>query len=150
MRTDTRLPEISSSPIRERDDRFLMMSLSAAAVWVAIGLASLFTPDMVTGTQQEHLPITALTMWIWGAIATGFIVMTGTMGRDVVDGRWRGLGIVVTAIWAVVAIASIWTPELVTGTDPTRVPLAALVAPVAGTIATAFACLFVAGAPARS
>ncbi len=124
MRTDSRPPEISGAPpTSEHDDRFLMVSLSAAAVWVAIGVASLFTPDLVSGTEQDHVPITALTMWIWGAIATGFVVMTGTMGRGVVDGRWRGLGIAVGAIWAVVAIASIWTPELVTGTDPTRVPL---------------------------
>jgi hypothetical protein len=75
MRTETRLPErIDVQPARPRDDRFLMVGLAAAAVWIAVGAASLFAPDMVTGSLQEHLPIAALTMWLWGAIATGFIL----------------------------------------------------------------------------
>jgi hypothetical protein len=148
MRTETRLPGFEAVPAAPtRDDRFLMVGLAAAAVWVAVGTSSLFAPDMVTGSLQEHLPIAAITMWLWGAIATGFILMTGAMGRGVIDGRWRALTLVVVAIWAVVAVASIWAPQLVTGTDPTRIPLAALLAPVAATIGTAFACLFAAGAP---
>lgn len=146
MRTQTRLPEFPTVPATPRDDRFLMVGTAAAAVWIAVGAASLFAPDMVSGSMQEHLPIAAVTMWLWGAIASGFILMTGAMGRDKVDGRWRALALAVVAIWAVVAIASIWAPVLVTGTDPTRIPLAALLAPIAGTIGTAFACLFVAGA----
>ena len=43
------------------------------------------------------------------------------------------------------AIISIWTPELVSGTDRTHVPIAALVSPIAGVLATAFASVFVAG-----
>ncbi len=146
MRTETRLPErIDVRPARPRDDRFLMVGLTAAAVWIAVGAASLFAPDMVTGSLQEHLPIAALTMWLWGAIATGFILMAGAMGRGVSDTRWRAFAIMEGVIWAVVAVASIWAPQLVTGTDPTRIPLAAFLAPVAGVIATAFVCLFVAG-----
>ncbi len=145
MRTQTRLPEYPTVAPVPRDDRFLMVGAAAAAVWIAVGAASLFAPDMVSGSMQEHLPIAAVTMWLWGALATGFILMTGAMGRDRVDGRWRALTLVVVAIWAVVAMASIWAPELVTGTDPTRIPLAALLAPIAGTVGTAFACLFVAG-----
>jgi hypothetical protein len=149
MRTDTRPSESSTlpPPAPTRDDRFLMVGIAAAAVWLSIGLSSLFTPDMITGTEQEHIPITALTMWLWGAIATGLILMTGGMGRGLADGRWRALAAVSVAIWGVVAAASIWSPELVTGTDPTRIPIAALIAPVAGAIATAFTCLFVTGSP---
>jgi hypothetical protein len=136
MRTEIRPPTSSTPPPPApiRDDRFVMVGIAAAAVWISIGLASLYTPDMITGTEQEHIPITALTMWLWGAVATGLILMTGAMGR----GR---------AVGGVVAVASIWSPELVTGTDPTRIPLAALIAPVAGAVATAFTCLFVAGSP---
>ena len=46
-------------------------------------------------------------------------------------------------IWVVVALASIFAPELVTGTDPTRIPLAALVAPIAGLVGTGFVALHV-------
>jgi hypothetical protein len=149
MRTEIRPPTSSTPPPPApiRDDRFVMVGVAAAAVWISIGLASLYTPDMITGSEQEHIPITALTMWLWGAVATGLILMTGAMGRGRADGRWRALAAVSIAIWGVVAIASIWSPELVTGTDPTRIPLAALIAPVAGAVATAFTCLFVAGSP---
>jgi hypothetical protein len=149
MRTETRTSETGTHapPAPIRDDRFLMVGVAAASVWLSIGLSSLFTPDMISGTEQEHIPITALTMWLWGAIATGLILMTGAMGRGLTDGRWRSLAAVSVAIWGVVAVASIWSPELVTGSDPTRIPIAALIAPVAGAIATAFTCLFVAGSP---
>jgi hypothetical protein len=129
-----------------RSDRFLMVSLAAGAVWISVGLASMFAPDLVSGTEQEHIPIAGLTLWLWGAIATGLVLMTGAIGRRVIDRRWRALAAIVAVIWFTVAAAAIWSPELVTGSDPTRIPLTALLAPVAGTIATAFACLFVAGA----
>jgi hypothetical protein len=59
------------------------------------------------------------------------------------SGRLVGLapGIAVASIWVVVALAGIFAPELVTGTDPTRIPLAALVAPIAGLVATGFVAL---------
>jgi hypothetical protein len=146
MRTETRPPErLDLAPAEPKGDRFLMVGLAVAAVWVGVGAASLFAPDMVTGAFQDHLPMAAITMWLWGAVATGLILMAGAMGRGVADGRWRALALMIAAIWAIVAAASIWAPQLVTGTDPTRIPLAALLAPVAGVIATAFVCLFVAG-----
>jgi hypothetical protein len=39
---------------------------------------------------------------------------------------------------------------MVTGTDPTTIPMAALAAPVAGVVATAFVAVFVAGHSVRS
>ena len=54
---------------------------------------------------------------------------------------WLGLELSVAVIWAVVALAGIFTPVLVTGSDPTRIPLAALAAPVAGMVATGFVAL---------
>jgi hypothetical protein len=74
-------------------------------------------------------------------------------GYDLTTPRYGALrkGVAVTifvisiaAIWLAIALASIYGPVLVTGTDPTRVPLTALVAPVAGTEATAFVCLYAA------
>jgi hypothetical protein len=144
MRVETRPVEHELSPPPFRSDRFLMVGLSVAAVWVSVCLASLFAPDLVSGAEQDHVPIAAMTMWLQGVFATAFVLMTGAMGRNV-DGRWRALALMVGAIWTVVAAASIWAPNLVSGSDGTVVPLAALVAPVAATIATAFVCLFVAG-----
>ena len=147
MRTDTRLPEVQPIPeAPPRSDRFLMVSLTVAAVWVAVGAMSLFSPDLITGSEHEHLPIVAMTVWPWAAFATAFIVMTGAMGHGPSDGRWRGLALAIAAIWAVVAIASIFTPTMVTGADPTEIPIAGLLAPLGAMIGTAFACLFAAGA----
>lgn len=105
-------------------------------------LFSIFAPDLVSGSQQEHLPIAGLTAWPWAAAATGYVLMA-TRVRDASDDPsvWLGFELSVVVIWAVVALAGIFAPELVTGSDPTRVPLAALVAPVAGLVATGFVAL---------
>jgi hypothetical protein len=145
MRVETRPVERTFSPPPVRSDRFLMVGLSVAAVWISVCLGSLFAPDLVSGTEQDHVPIAAMTMWLQGVFATAFVLMAGALGRSVEDGRWRALALMVGAIWAVVAAAAIWAPNLVTGSDPSTIPLAALVAPVAATIGTAFVCLFVVG-----
>jgi uncharacterized membrane protein len=145
MSIGTERSELDAAPASRRDERFAMIGIAIVGVWVAVGLASIFSPDMVTGAQQDHLPIAAMSIWLWGAITTGFIVMTGAMGHGVSDHRWRSLAITLVALWAVIAAAAVWTPVMVTGTDPTRIPLASLLAPIAGTIATGFICLFVTG-----
>lgn len=116
--------------------------VAVAAIWVPTLAFSLFAPDMVTGSQQEHLPLGALTAWLWAATATGYVLMA-TRSREPSDApsRWFGFGLSVATIWVVVALAGIFTPELVTGTDPTRIPLATLVAPIAGMVATGFVAL---------
>lgn len=63
---------------------------------------------------------------------------------------WLGFAVAIGSIWFVVAIASIFAPSIVTGTDPTTVPIAALASPIAGLIATAFVSVFVAGSVADS
>ena len=120
----------------------LAPGISVAAIWVATLLFSLFAPDLVSGSQQEHLPIAGLTAWLWAAAATGYVLMA-TRARTADDdpAGWLGLELSVAVIWAVVALAGIFTPVLVTGSDPTRIPLAALVAPVAGMVATGFVAL---------
>jgi hypothetical protein len=108
---------------------------AVSAVVVAVLLSSLFSPDMVTGSQQEHLPMAAFTDWLWGAVAIGYLAF---VRRDHAD---PSLGISVTVLWAAVALTSILAPEFVTGSDPTTIPLASLIAPVIGTIVTGFLAL---------
>ena len=55
----------------------------------------------------------------------------------------------VTAVWATTAVASIFAPPLVTGTDPTRIPLVAMLVPLAAMAVTGFICLHAATARAR-
>jgi len=61
--------------------------------------------------------------------------------------RYRYAAITVCGIWAALAAASIWSPDLISDTDRTQVPIAALSAPLAGLLATAFASVFAAGSP---
>jgi len=42
-----------------------------AGIWVAVALISIFAPDMVSGSEQEHLRVAAFVTWIWGLVATG-------------------------------------------------------------------------------
>ena len=120
----------------------LAPSIAVAGIWVATLFFALFSPDLVSGSNQEHLPIAGLASWLWAGVATGY-VLAATRGSDRTGDpdQWLGFVTMVLAIWAVVALAGIFAPELVTGTDPTRIPLAALIAPVAGMVATGFVAL---------
>jgi uncharacterized membrane protein len=118
-------------------------------IWVAVILISLLAPDLVSGSEQEHLPLPLMTAWLWGIIGTGgFLWGMGKLrGKSQRRRIWAGLGIAVSAVWILATILAIALPVLETGSDPTQLPLAALVAPLgaavltflAGTVAGVFA-----------
>jgi hypothetical protein len=116
--------------------------ISITAIWTAVVLISVFSPDMVHGSEQEHLPIAALTSWLWGSVASAFVLIAVVFGHGrSLDGRhvaWFLIALATIVIWSAVTIVSISTPRLVTGTDPTKIPLAAMISPVVGTVATGF------------
>jgi hypothetical protein len=112
-----------------------------AVIWVAVALISVFSPDMVSGSEQEHLPVAAFATWISGVVGTGaFFWMMGKL-RGSVTRRpvWIGLSVTTMAIWTVATILSIVLPVVETGSDPTRLPVGAMVAPVAAAMFTALA-----------
>ena len=127
-----------------RERSYAPVAVAVAGIWVGMVLATIFAPDMVSGSQQEHLPLASMTDWMWGAVATGLIVFGFARGRGAAA-RSVWTGVAVAAIWLAVAVASIFVPDFVTGSDPTRIPLAAMISPVAGMIATAFLAIFIAG-----
>ena len=54
-----------------------------AGIWVAVILISIFAPDMVTGSEHQHLPVAAFGSWLWGLAATGaFIWAMGKLRGD--------------------------------------------------------------------
>ncbi len=72
--------------------RFLYTGLAVAAIWLAAAAASIWTPDMITGSMHEHLPIAAFSLWLYATIATAFVVMAASAGGR--DRRGRSLAVV--------------------------------------------------------
>lgn len=92
------------------------------------------------------MPIAAFTDWFYAVIATGLVLMAFSRRTpDVGRSSWAAFTVAISVIWLVVAITSVWSPDLISGAEDTHVPIAALVSPIAGVLATAFASVFVAG-----
>jgi hypothetical protein len=130
------------------------MSSTATAlvgIWVFSGLIAVFSPDLVSGTEQEHIPIAAITIWFYAGLATAFVLLGAAVRGRTADAEPTplALGAITAGIWFVVAAASIFAPVMETGSDPTTVPIAALVAPIVGLLATAFISVFAAGGGSR-
>jgi hypothetical protein len=122
----------------QRTGRMLPTAVAVAGLWLAMALSSMFAPDLISNAQ-DHVPIVAITIWIWGAVATGFVLFGAAFPAHDRTARW-GLTVAVLGIWGAVAMVSIFAPTIVSG-DGTIVPVAGLFAPVAGAIATGYACL---------
>jgi hypothetical protein len=119
----------------------LWTAIGVGGIWVAVLLISLLAPDFVSGSEQQHLPMAAFTTWFWGGLGT--LVFLWAMGRLRGSAMWRptwiGLSVVTVGIWAVAAVLGVTLPVFETGSDPTRIPIAAFFAPVAATMLTALA-----------
>jgi hypothetical protein len=126
-------------PRDQRTGRMLPTAVAVAGLWLSMALSSVFAPDLISDSQ-DHVPIVALTIWIWGAVATGFVLFGAAFPARDRMARW-GLPMAVLGIWGAVALVSIFAPTIVSGSDQTIVPVAGLFAPVAGAVATGFACL---------
>jgi hypothetical protein len=119
----------------------LWTAIGIGGIWVAVLLISLLAPDMVSGSEQQHLPVAAFATWFWGGIGT--LVVLWAMGRLRGSARWQpiwiGLSVATLGIWALATILAITLPVMVTGSDPTRIPFAAIFAPVAAAMLTSLA-----------
>ncbi|HEX5963209.1 MAG TPA: hypothetical protein VFY42_05760 [Gemmatimonadales bacterium] len=119
----------------------LWTAIGIGGIWIAVLLISLLAPDMVSGSEQQHLPVAAFVTWFWGGIGT--LVLLWAMGRLRGSSRWQpiwiGLSVATLGIWALATILAITLPVFETGSDPTRIPVAALFAPAAAAMLTALA-----------
>jgi hypothetical protein len=119
----------------------LWTAIGIGGIWVAVLLLSLLAPNLVSGSEQEHLPVAAFTTWFWGAVGT--MVFLWAMGRlrgnAMRQPIWIGLTVVTIALWTLATILAITLPVFETGSDPTRIPVAALFAPPAAAMLTALA-----------
>lgn len=117
--------------------------IGIAAIWIGVVAISLFSPDLVTGSQREHLPLAAFLTWIWGLLATiGFLWgMSKLRGSAERKGLWTGLVVAVAVIWGVALVASVALPTWETGSDPTILPVWAIVMPLAAALVTTLAAI---------
>ena len=93
-------------------------------------MLAVFAPDMVTGSEHDHLPLAAMTVWPWTFTATAYVLMAARRPAT----SW--LVWCVVAIWVSVLAAGVAAPLMVTGTDPTTIPMGAILAPIGGAVAT--------------
>jgi hypothetical protein len=138
--------DMQTSASKERtamaDGSWMLWSMvGLAGTWTAVVLNSVLAPDMVSGSEQEHLPVAAFTAPLWGLIATGgFLWAMGKLrGSGSRRPIWIGLAVATLTVWLVAAILSIALPVVETGSDPTRLPIAAMVSPVAAAVLTVLA-----------
>lgn len=121
-------------------------AVSVAGIWVMIALAGAVAPDFVSGSEHEHLKLVGGGDWIWGLVATAFVVLAVQYGMRlrVINPRpWIALAIGVSAVWGGVLFVTATSPVTITGTDPTIIPFAAMGAPILGVFLTWFACTLV-------
>lgn len=127
----------------EAIDRSWMVWTAAGIVgiWIAVVVISIFSPDLVSGSQQERLPLVAFITWIWGGIGTVAVLwaMGALRGSEERKPLWIGFSAVTLAIWLVATILSIALPVFETGSDATQLPFGALFAPLAAALLTGLA-----------
>jgi hypothetical protein len=120
--------------------------VAMASIWVMVVLAGMVAPDFVSGSRQEHLALVGGGDWIWGLLATSFVVLAVQMGfrlRVANPTPWIALAVGVLLVWVGVLAITACGPVVVTGTDPTRIPFAAMGAPILGVFLTWFVCTLV-------
>ncbi len=115
--------------------RALWAVLAVAAIWIGVAAISIFSPDMVSGSEHEHLPIVAIIAWIPGAAATRS-VMNALVRRSATESVLMGVSVGTAIVWLAAALVSIFGPVMVTGSDPTRLPVVAVLAPIGAAVAT--------------
>lgn len=149
---------MSDTQSRDSTDRAWRFStlVMLAVIWMAVIVISAFSPSLVSGSEQEELPLAAFGTWLWGGISTAIVLlaMSRLRGRPSARTTWQGLTGAVFVIWLLAAVASLALPVWETGTDPTRLPIWALVAPLGATVLTGLACIvaviFASGPPERA
>lgn len=122
----------------DRKSELDSMFIAVGGIWAAVLAISLLSPDMVSGSEQQRMPIAAFSTWIWGLVATAFVFSFWTRMRGLPHRAelHRPLALGVALVWGAAALVSVLSPEMVTGSDPTRIPVASFVAPVAATVLT--------------
>ena len=119
--------------------RWAMVAL--LSIWTSVGLMVAFAPDLINIADDEHVPFTPIIAVIGGAIATVYlwkwlVWQTSRPGHEATARAAPIIALLTAALWAAIAGISVSAPLVLTGTDATRFPLAAMLSVVLGTALT--------------
>jgi hypothetical protein len=53
---------------------------AVSSIWLSVFFASTYAPDFVSGSRHEHLQLVGGLDWIWGLVATAFVVLAAMQG----------------------------------------------------------------------
>jgi hypothetical protein len=80
----------------------------------SVGGRQIWSPELISGTDQTRVPIAAFTDWFYAVIATGLVLLAFSRRTpDLPRSSWAAFTLLISGIWLVVAITSIWTPDLI-------------------------------------
>jgi len=116
-------------------------AVAIGSIWLAVILAGLVAPDFISGSQHEHLSLVGGLDWVWGLVATAFVILAVLQGIRLGAANrtlWAVLAIGVAAVWVFVLLVTAFAPVMVTGTDPTTIPMTAMGVPILGVFLTWF------------
>jgi hypothetical protein len=85
--TEVETPRTDKAQRDQRTGRMFPTAVAVGGLWLAMALSSLFAPDLISDAQDQ-VPIVALTIWIWGAVATGFVLFGAAFPARDRMGRW--------------------------------------------------------------
>ena len=124
--------------------KYLWTLVAVVSIWLAVLLTSLFAPDLIHGSEQEHLKLAAWLNWLWGTIATVSVLrMLRHEGAKAADrSTWIALGLGSGVIWLTVVLVSLLVPDVHTGSDPTSIPVAAIISPIVAMVFTRYLAEF--------
>ncbi len=122
--------------------------LALGSVWGAVIIVSMAANDLAFGSEPTTFPIVPIVTWIWGAIASAYVLSSLVQRRPSSDDQrhaWVGIATATFIVWGVVAFLAVVLPDFTLDLldDPIVIPLGALIAPAAGVVATAIACQYV-------
>src|SRR5579872_467891 len=90
--------------------RALATAISLVAIWVAATIAAVHPPDMITGSNHEHLQLAMFLAWPLAAVATGMVLLAAGVSRRAVEsaGAWAVYAVLTSIAWCGAAIASVF------------------------------------------
>ncbi len=124
------------------------VALALGSIWAAVAVISLTAPDLVYGADRDTFPLISAVTWMSGAAGSSYVLRALVTRHPTPEDQrnaWIGIALSTTAIWALVAVVTLYLPEFSLNIvdDPVIIPLGHLLAPAAAAVATGIATQYV-------